>query len=127
MSCSTAPPAIVDTGADDNMCPRKYAVEISKKAQPGQVDGIDGVSKQLITEQGFFPLIITDHATRHKSCTLIPVQIYETPSDVPILGVGKMRQCGFQVSGLDKFEEKLTTPSGHMSYLYQTKTAGHFN
>ena len=54
VSWSPAPSAIVDTGADDNMCPRKYAVEITTKAQPGQVDGIDGVSTQLITEQGFF-------------------------------------------------------------------------
>ena len=62
---------------------------------------------------------------------LVPVKCFETPGDVPILGLGALRHAGFSLSGVDQtYEDKLIAPStfpeGTYTYMYQTKQEGHF-
>ena len=131
VSRNDSPPAIIDTGADDCLVPRKYVVMLKKTDHIGSVDGVNGCSSQQITEEGLYQMVFTCHKTGSKCCVLIPVKVYETPLNIPILGMGKLRQCGFKLTGItQEYEDRLIAPNsfpaGTFTYLFQTKVAGHY-
>ena len=106
-------------------------VMLKKTDHIGSVDGVNGCSSQQITEEGLYQMVFTCHKTGSKCCVLIPVKVYETPLNIPILGMGKLRQCGFKLTGItQEYEDRLIAPNsfpaGTFTYLFQTKVAGHY-
>ena len=94
---SNSPPVIIDTGADAGICSRKWAVQISAAMYQGGIEGVGGLALQRITEEGYYPFVFCSFVTSQKCCVLIPVKIFETPGDVPILGLGALRHAGFSL------------------------------
>jgi len=119
---SNSPPVIIDTGADAGICSRKWAVQISAAMYQGGIEGVGGLALQRITEEGYYPFVFCSFVTSQKCCVLIPVKIFETPGDVPILGLGALRHAGFSLGTVDQsYEDKLIAPSTFPENTYTYK------